>query len=135
MWFPKYKSDKILIVFFKSFKIVELIQQKTITMNKIFMASSALTLAASQIVITATASLAAIPKLHYTCPGKIEVHANKGGPVFINGKKAVLKTFNENYYEAKGSGVTVSIALTSDGTSSVSYTGTGGKNGICSEKK
>jgi hypothetical protein len=71
--------------------------------------------------------------LHHTCPGKIEVHANKGGPVLINGKKATVKTVNKNYYEAKGSGVPVSITTNSDGTTTVSYTGSGGKNGICSE--
>ena len=67
-------------------------------MNKILIASSALTLAAAQIAITATASLAAIPLLNYTCPGKIEVHADQGGPVYINGKEAKLKVFNQNYY-------------------------------------
>jgi hypothetical protein len=101
-------------------------------MNKLFMASSAIALATSQIVITATASLAAIPLLNYTCPGKIEVHADKGGPVYINGKEAKLKVFNQNYYEAKGSGVTISISINPDGTPSVSYTGPGRNNGICS---
>jgi hypothetical protein len=51
-------------------------------MNKLLIASSALTLAAAQIAITATASLAAIPQLNYTCPGKIEVHADQGGPIY-----------------------------------------------------
>lgn len=102
-------------------------------MNKILIASSALTLAATQIAITATVSSAAIPLLNYTCPGKIEVHADQGGPVFINGKQATLKTFNKNSYEAKGSGVTVSIMISPDGTPNVSYKGSGGKNGICSE--
>jgi hypothetical protein len=73
-------------------------------MNKIFIASSALTLAVAQIAITATTSLAAIPQLNYTCPGKIEVHADQGGPVYINGKEAKLKVFNQNYYEAETTG-------------------------------
>jgi hypothetical protein len=76
-------------------------------MNKISIASSALTVAAAQIAITATVSVAAIPQLNYTCPGKIEVHADEHGPIYINGKEAKLKVFNENYYEAKGSGVTI----------------------------
>ena len=100
-------------------------------MNKILIASSAL--AAAQIAITATASLAAIPQLNYTCPGKIEVHADQGGPVYINGKEAKLKLFNKNAYEAKGSGVTISIIISPDGTPNVSYTGPGRNNGICSE--
>jgi hypothetical protein len=102
-------------------------------MNKISIASSALTVAAAQIAITATVSVAAIPQLNYTCPGKIEVHADEHGPIYINGKEAKLKVFNENYYEAKGSGVTISLSINPDGTPSVSYTGPGRNNGICSE--
>jgi hypothetical protein len=102
-------------------------------MNKLLTATSAIALAVSQIAITATAGLAAIPQLNYTCPGNIKVHADKGGPVYINGKKASLKVFNSNYYEAKGSGVTISIMINADGTPSVSYTGPGRNNGICSE--
>lgn len=97
------------------------------------MATSAIAVAASQIVMTATASLAAIPLLNYTCPGKIEVHADQGGPVFINGKEAKLRKFNNNAYEATGSGVTISITISPDGTPDVSYTGPGRSNGICSE--
>lgn len=43
----------------------EFLQSKKIIMNKSFIATSALTLATAQIVITATASLAAIPLLNY----------------------------------------------------------------------
>jgi hypothetical protein len=102
-------------------------------MNKLFTATSAIALATSQIVITATTSFAAIPLLNYTCPGKIEVHADQGGPVYINGKEAKLKVVNKNYYEATGSGVTISININPDGTPGVSYTGPGRNNGICSE--
>lgn len=102
-------------------------------MNKLSTAVSAIALATAQIALTATTSLAAIPLLNYTCPGKIEVHADKGGPVFINGKEAKLKVFNQNYYEATGSGVTISININPDGTPGVSYTGPGRNNGICSE--
>jgi hypothetical protein len=102
-------------------------------MNKLLIATSSLTLTAAQIAITATPSFAAIPQLNYTCPGKIEVHADQGGPIYINGKEAKLKVFNQNYYEAKGSGVTISLSINPDGTPSVSYTGPGRNNGICSE--
>ncbi len=37
------------------------------------------------------AAHAGIPLLNATCPGNIEVHADKGGPVYINGKEATLK--------------------------------------------
>lgn len=74
---------------------------------------------------------AEIPMVNATCPGNLEVHADEGGPLFINGKEAKLKKINDNYFEAKGSGVTVSLSLSPDGTPSISYTGKGGANGIC----
>ncbi|MFZ5675373.1 MAG: hypothetical protein ACOZAM_20645 [Pseudomonadota bacterium] len=77
---------------------------------------------------------AEIPLLNATCPGKIEVHADRGGPVYINGKEAKLKKFNDNYFEAKGAGVTISLSINPDGTPSISYTGKGGANGVCSLK-
>lgn len=93
---------------------------------------SALALAASQILASAPASLAAIPALNYTCPGKIEVYAPKGGPIYINGKEAKLKTLNNNAYEATSAGVTISLTINPDGTADMSYTGPGRSNGICS---
>ena len=74
---------------------------------------------------------AGIPLLNATCPGKIEVHADKGGPVYLNGKEAKLKKSNDNYYEAKGAGITVSISINPDGSPNLSYTGKHGANGIC----
>jgi len=74
---------------------------------------------------------AGIPLLNVSCTDKYEVHADEGGPVFINGKKTRLKKINDNYYEATGSGITVSIAINPDGSPNVSYTGKHGINGIC----
>ncbi len=85
-------------------------------------------------LLLAGQAAAKIPLINATCPGKIEVHADQGGPVYINGKEGKLKIFNENYYEAKGSGVTISISINPDGSASVSYTGKGGANGICTVK-
>ncbi|MDD2131541.1 hypothetical protein OGV25_13325 [Pseudomonas sp. P1B16] len=74
---------------------------------------------------------AQIPLVNATCPGNIEVHADEGGPVYINGKEAKLKKFSDTYFEAKGSGVTVSIMVNPDGSPGVSYTGKGRANGVC----
>ena len=79
----------------------------------------------------AGAAEAKIPLVNATCPDKIEVHADEGGPVYINGKEAKLKVFNENYYEAHGAGVTISLGINPDSSPSVSYTGKGGANGVC----
>ena len=60
------------------------------------------------------AAHAGLPLLNATCPGDISMHADKGGPVYINGKKAKLKKSNENYFEATGAGVTISISINPD---------------------
>jgi len=82
------------------------------------------------------ASPGAIPLLNAECPTGISVHADEGGPVYINGKEAALKRFNANYFEARdaGSGTTVSLTRRPDGTMDVSYTGKGGANGVCAVK-
>ncbi|MCP8465569.1 hypothetical protein NK553_16595 [Pseudomonas sp. ZM23] len=90
-------------------------------------------LLAASLLILAPSAFAALPMLNYDCPNDIQVHADEGGPVYINGKEAKLKKSNDNYFEAKDkeSGVTVSISIAEDGTPSVSYTGAKGANGIC----
>ena len=80
----------------------------------------------------AGAAQGGIPLLNATCPGGIEVHADKGGPVYINGQEAKLKKLSKNSYDATGSGVTVSIGINPDESVSVLYTGKHGANGVCS---
>ncbi|MCC4605125.1 DUF3011 domain-containing protein [Xanthomonas campestris] len=76
---------------------------------------------------------AAVQQFNATCPGGVEVHADQGGPVFINGRETRLKRFNEDYYEASdGQGLTLSINRTPDGGTQMSYTGPGNDNGVCS---
>ncbi|MGL5032730.1 MAG: hypothetical protein ACRC6M_02890 [Microcystaceae cyanobacterium] len=87
----------------------------------------------SSLAIAATANAKGIPLMNYTCGSDISVHADKGGPVYINAKQAKLKKVNANFYEATGSGITVSISFGSDGEPSLSYTGKRGVNGVCNE--
>jgi len=93
-----------------------------------------MTVAAMGLVAFTGEAAAKIPLVNATCPMGIEVHADKGGPVYINGKEGKLKLFNENYYEIKGGGVTISLSINPDGSAGVSYTGKGGANGICTVK-
>lgn len=86
------------------------------------------------LLVVCGAAQAGIPLLNAACPGNIEVHADKGGPIYINGKEGKLKKFNENYFEAKGSGVTISLSINPDGSPDVSYTGKDRANGICQVK-
>lgn len=80
-------------------------------------------------LLVAGSASAAIPQLNYQCPGQIELHADAGGPVYINGKEAKLKQYSDDFYEAKGSGVTLSISKTGS-QYDVSYTSKQG-SGIC----
>jgi hypothetical protein len=90
--------------------------------------------AAAFVLLAASPAFAKIPLVNATCPGKIEVHADEGGPIYINGKEAKLHVFNDSYYEARGSGVTISLSIRPDGSPAVSYTGHGGANGVCTVK-
>ena len=86
---------------------------------------------AAALVAIAGAAEAAIPMLNATCPTGIEIHADQGGPIYINGKEAKLKTFNSKAYEAKHGHVTISLTINPDGSPLVSYTKDGGANGMC----
>jgi hypothetical protein len=79
----------------------------------------------------AGAAKGGIPLLNATCPGGYEVHADKGGPIYINGKETKLKKFNDNAFEATGSDITLSLTINPDGSPSLSYTGQDRAHGIC----
>jgi hypothetical protein len=80
---------------------------------------------------TSAGSGSGLPAVAVTCPGGVSVNASEHGPVFINGAEAQLTTFSDTYWEAAGGGITASISRNPDGTGSVSYTGPGGANGVC----
>jgi len=88
-------------------------------------------LVAAALTFLATGAQAKIPLLNATCPGNIEVHADEGGPIYINGKEGKLHKFNDNSFEAKHDGVTISLTIMPDGSPDVSYTARGGANGVC----
>ncbi|MBN4959825.1 DUF3011 domain-containing protein [Stenotrophomonas maltophilia] len=78
-------------------------------------------------------AMAAVPFFNASCPGGIDVHADEGGPVYVQGREATLKRFNDRYFEARDAngGITLSISRSDDGTPQISYTGRGGANVIC----
>ncbi|WP_457802924.1 DUF3011 domain-containing protein [Stenotrophomonas maltophilia] len=78
-------------------------------------------------------AMAAVPFFNASCPGGIDVHADEGGPVYVQGRETALKRFNDRYFEARdaNSGITLSISRNDDGSPQVSYTGRGGATGIC----
>ncbi|MDZ4336505.1 MAG: hypothetical protein U1A62_22795 [Pseudomonas sp.] len=77
------------------------------------------------------AHAANLPAFEVTCPTDLSVRAEAGGPVYINDKQIVLHKLSEQFVEAKGEGVTLSISLNAAGAPTVSYTGKQGANGIC----
>jgi hypothetical protein len=87
--------------------------------------------AAAFVVLVAGTAQAGIPTLNYTCPGDFQLHADEGGPVYVNGKEAKLKKVNDNYFEARRFETTFSIAVNPDGSATVTYTGKHGANGVC----
>ena len=96
-------------------------------MNKLLFAAALLAMG--------SAHAASLPKFEVTCPTDLAVRADAGGPVLINDKKAILSKFSEQYYEARGEGVTISISIAADGSPTVTYTGKQGANGICTERE
>jgi len=83
------------------------------------------------VFLMSNAANAGIPLLNYTCPTNIEIHADQGGPVYVNGKEAQLIKFNDNAYDAKSAELTISITVKANQSVEVSYTGKKGANGVC----
>ncbi|EEW24284.1 hypothetical protein [Rhodobacter ferrooxidans] len=87
-------------------------------------------LSSALVLITPAAALAKVPFFNATCGGGIEVHADEGGPVYINGKEAKLKMVGDAY-EAKLGNDSIDFFTNPDGTVTASWTGKHGANGIC----
>ena len=83
-------------------------------------------------LMLATAADARIPLMNHRCPGNINVHAEAGGPVYINGKEAALKAFGDNRYEATAAGVTVTVTVAPNGSSKAAYSANDA-SGVCRE--
>ncbi|MEG1123757.1 MULTISPECIES: lysozyme inhibitor LprI family protein [Citrobacter] len=84
------------------------------------------------LVLTPLTSIAASPlAFNFSCASIGGVNSDGEGNVWIDGTKATIKTFNENYWEAKSGKNTVSISRNSDGNPDVSWTGPNRKHGIC----
>ncbi|MEG2566046.1 MAG: lysozyme inhibitor LprI family protein [Acinetobacter sp.] len=84
------------------------------------------------LVITPLTSMAAAPLVfNFSCASIGGVNSDGKGNVWINGEKATVKTFNENYWEAKSGKNVLSISRKDDGNPDVSWTGPNRKHGIC----
>ena len=88
-------------------------------------------LAAPLLALATAAAATPIPMFNATCGDSTDVHADEGGPVYINGHQAKLKKYNSKHYDAIHASVTVSFSINPDGSVMASYTGKHGANGIC----
>ncbi|WP_460125717.1 hypothetical protein [Pseudomonas sp. S2_C03] len=71
-----------------------------------------------------------VPSFAVECPGKFLVQADQDGPVLINSKEAETRALTDRSFEAKGSGITLSIVIADDDSVEVSSTGKA-PNGTC----
>ena len=86
---------------------------------------------AAMVAGLSTPARADVPFFNASCPRNIEVHADEGGPVYINGSEAQLHRSNANYYEATHGPITISIVVNPDGSVGLSYTRRGDGHGMC----
>lgn len=75
-------------------------------------------------------SVTGVPSFIVECPGKVLAQADQDGAVLINSNEAETKALDERRFEAKGSGVTLSIVLAEDDSVAVTSTGKA-SNGVC----
>lgn len=84
------------------------------------------------LVLTPVTSMAASPlAFNFSCASIGGVNSDGKGNVWIDGSKATVKSFNDNYWEAKSGKNTLSISRKDDGNPEVSWTGPNRKHGIC----
>ena len=76
------------------------------------------------------AAQAKVPLFNATCGGGIEVHADAGGPVYINGKETKLTKVGDGYQARLGDD-SIDFFTNPDGSVTASWTGKHGANGIC----
>ena len=91
----------------------------------------ALVLSSALVLVAAGSAQAGIPFFNATCGAGVEVHADEGGPVYINGKEAKLKKFSAIAWEATHGHDAIDFSINPDGSVLATWTGKGGANGIC----
>ena len=88
-------------------------------------------LAAALALFAASPAFAKIPLVNATCPGKIEVHADEGGPIYIDGDPVTTKQIGDSSYEATHNGTTVSVEVFPDSSLEIRYSDPEGNHGLC----
>jgi hypothetical protein len=84
-------------------------------------------------LLGAASASAEVPFFRATCPTNI-LAAGGGGTVFINGQQANVRETGPNAFTARGGGIQLDF-LFAGGEPSLSYTGPGSANGMCTVTK
>lgn len=93
------------------------------TAHWISSSKAAVTAAASLVFCAfwlATPAEARVPAFSAACPGRIDVQADNGGRIFINGQPARVRTFDDRSYEARLGPIAVSVIVGPGGRLDVS---------------
>lgn len=88
-------------------------------------------LAAPLLALATAAAATPIPMFNATCGDSTDVHADEGGPLYIDGQVAVTKAVGESAYEATLKGTTVSVVVFPDNSLEVRFADPDGEAGLC----
>lgn len=90
-----------------------------------------LLLAAPFLLLASAAGATSIPMFNATCGESVDVHADEGGPIYIDGDPVTTKPIGESTYEATHNGTTVSVEVFPDSSLEIRYSDPEGNHGLC----
>ena len=90
-----------------------------------------LLLAAPLLLLASAAGATSIPMFNATCGESVDVHADEGGPIYIDGDPVTTKQIGDSSYEATHNGTTVSVEVFPDSSLEIRYSAPEGNHGLC----
>ena len=90
-----------------------------------------LLLAAPLLLLASAAGATSIPMFNATCGESVDVHADEGGPIYIDGDPVTTKQIGDSSYEATHNGTTVSVEVFPDSSLEIRYSDPEGNHGLC----
>ncbi len=88
-------------------------------------------LAAPLLALATSAAATPIPMFNATCGESVDVHADEGGPIYIDGVPVTTKQIGDSSYEATHNGTTVSVEVFPDSSLEIRYSDPEGNHGLC----
>lgn len=90
-----------------------------------------LLLAAPFLLVASAAGATSIPMFNATCGESVDVHADEGGPIYIDGDPVTTKPIGDSSFEATHNGTTVSVEVFPDSSLEIRYADPEGNHGLC----